>query len=134
MQDRIPTTDEEWRAKLTPEQYAVTRRKGTEPAFTGAYWDTKDDGVYRCVGCDAPLFSSATKYDSGTGWPSFSRPLDSAAVRTELDRSLGMVRTEVTCACCGSHLGHVFDDGPQPSGQRYCMNSAALALDRSERP
>lgn len=134
MQDRIPTTDEEWRAKLTPEQYAVTRRKGTEPAFTGAYWDTKDDGVYRCVGCDAPLFSSATKYDSGTGWPSFSRPLDSAAVRTELDRSLGMVRTEVTCARCGSHLGHIFDDGPQPSGQRYCMNSAALALDHSERP
>ncbi len=129
MSPRPPATDDEYRARLTPEQYHVTREKGTERAFTGAYWDTKDDGTYRCICCDAALFSSDTKFDSGTGWPSFFQALDSDAVVTESDRSFGMVRTEALCANCGAHLGHVFPDGPAPTGQRFCMNSASLRLD-----
>jgi peptide-methionine (R)-S-oxide reductase len=124
-----PARDEEYRERLTPEQYHVTREKGTEPAFSGAYWDSKDEGTYRCVCCDAPLFSSETKYDSGTGWPSFWEALDPDAVITETDSSYGMVRTEVMCAACGAHLGHVFPDGPAPTGQRFCMNSASLRLE-----
>ena len=134
MAARPPGTDEEYRAQLTPEQYHVAREKGTERAFTGAYWDCKDEGTYRCVCCEAPLFSSSTKYDSGTGWPSFYEALDPDAVITETDRSFGSVRTEVLCANCGAHLGHVFPDGPRPTGERYCMNSASLRLDRDASP
>ncbi len=130
MSDELPETAEEWRARLTPEQFEVTRRKGTEQAFTGEYWACKDEGVYRCVCCGAPLFSSEAKYDSGTGWPSFSEPVEEGNVQAELDRSHGMVRTEVQCQRCGAHLGHVFDDGPPTTGLRYCINSAALAFDR----
>ena len=129
MNPRPPATDDEYRERLTPEQYHVTREKGTERAFSGAYWDCKEEGTYRCVCCDAPLFSSDTKFDSGTGWPSFYAALDSDAVVTESDRSHGMVRTEAMCANCGAHLGHVFPDGPQPTGTRFCMNSASLRLD-----
>jgi peptide-methionine (R)-S-oxide reductase len=125
-----PTTDDELRARLTAEQYEVTQRKGTERAFTGEYWDCHDEGVYRCVVCDEPLFESSAKYESGTGWPSFSQPVDPDQVTTESDVSFGMVRTEALCGNCGAHLGHVFPDGPQPTGQRYCMNSASLRLDR----
>ena len=120
------------RDRLTPEQYHVTQEKGTERAFTGAYWDTKVDGMYRCICCDAALFSSDTKYDSGTGWPSFYAALDPAAVITEEDRSHGMVRVEAMCANCGAHLGHVFPDGPTPTGTRFCMNSASLRLAPAE--
>jgi peptide-methionine (R)-S-oxide reductase len=127
--DRVELAEEEWRRRLTPEQFAVTRRKGTEPPFSGLYWDAKDKGVYRCVGCHAPLFDAATKYDSGTGWPSFWEPIESGAVRFEEDRSHGMVRTEVLCNRCDAHLGHVFEDGPQPTGLRYCMNSLSLELE-----
>lgn len=124
--------DSELRDKLTPEQWHVTQEAGTERAFTGVYWDCKDDGVYRCIVCEAPLFESSTKYDSGTGWPSFWEPISEDAVVTEDDRSLGMLRTEVKCGTCDAHLGHLFPDGPAPTGARYCMNSASLQLDTAE--
>lgn len=129
MADPIHKTEQEWQAELTPEQYRVARQKGTEPAFTGVYWNTKTPGQYLCVGCGAALFDADTKFDSGTGWPSFWAPLEAGRLHLSEDRSHGMTRVEVSCARCGSHLGHLFDDGPRPTGQRFCMNSASLKLE-----
>ena len=129
-QQSVQKPDAEWRQELTPQQYRVLREKGTEPPFTGKYWNEHADGVYRCAACGNPLFDAATKFESGTGWPSFFQPIEKGHVGTEEDRSLFMRRTEVHCAKCGGHLGHLFDDGPKPTGRRYCINSASLDLDK----
>ncbi len=135
MSDKIVKTDAEWKASLTPEQYHVLRKKGTERAFSGAYYDHHEDGIYTCAACGQPLFDAQTKYESGTGWPSFYAPIHAAAVSESKDFSFLMVRTEVTCSRCGGHLGHVFDDGPQPTGLRYCLNSISLNfVGRNETP
>lgn len=132
MARKVELSDREWRERLTPEQYAILRQQATERAFTGVYWDTKEPGVYRCAGCGAELFRSDAKFDSGSGWPSFFEPSELDAVETRHDMSHGMVREEVVCAACGGHLGHLFDDGPQPTGKRFCINSCALELEPSE--
>jgi peptide-methionine (R)-S-oxide reductase len=131
MGDKVERSDAEWRRLLTPEQYQILRQHGTEPAFSGRYYRSKDEGVYRCAGCGNRLFSSATKYDSGTGWPSFSAPIDAESVTTTEDLSWFMRRTEVRCSRCEGHLGHVFEDGPPPTGLRYCINSVALDFERA---
>jgi peptide-methionine (R)-S-oxide reductase len=130
---KIEKSDAEWRKELTPEQYKVMREKGTERAFTGAYVDNHEKGMYRCAACGEPLFDSDTKFDSGSGWPSFFKPLSADAVETEEDRTHGMRRTEVMCKKCGAHLGHVFDDGPKPTGQRYCINSISLDFQKRDK-
>jgi peptide-methionine (R)-S-oxide reductase len=130
MSEQVKKTEEQWRKDLSPEQYHILREKGTEPAFTGKYHDSKDEGVYRCAACGTPLFSSDAKYDSHSGWPSFHSPVAPEAVSTEDDNSFGMRRTEVLCSACESHLGHVFPDGPRPTGLRFCINSAALELEK----
>jgi peptide-methionine (R)-S-oxide reductase len=132
VKDRVVKSEEEWREQLGEEAYRVLRQKGTERAFTGEYHDEEAQGIYRCRGCGAPLFSSDTKYDSGSGWPSFYEPMEGDNLREETDRSIFMTRTEVLCAACGGHLGHVFPDGPKPTGLRYCINSCALELDPEE--